>query len=196
MKYCNKIKEGSERLFDLSKRDELLERKVRSQESKFYWFIWGLVTVFNKWLPVPLKGGIAYILKLFGAKIGKNVYISRTATVKNPFNLVVGSNSSINPEVFIDNLALVEIGKNVAIAPRVMIMTGSHYPFDPNFTTFAEPIIIEDSVWIGCNAVILPGVTIHKGAIVGAMSLVNKDVPQFAKVGGIPAKALYKKDEE
>jgi putative colanic acid biosynthesis acetyltransferase WcaF len=154
--------------------------------------MWKAILAFNKWFPIPIKGWMSFILKLFGAKIGKNVYISRTVTVKIPFNLVVDNNSFINPETFIDSLASVKIGKNVVIAPRVMIMSGSHRPFDPKFTTIAKPIIIEDGVWIGCNTVILGGVTIHKGAVIGAMSLVNKDVPPLTKVGGVPAKILEK----
>lgn len=93
----------------------------------------------------------------------------------------------------------IRIGNKVLFGPHVYIMGGNHnyhevgkYMFDVKIKREEDdlPVVIEDDTWIGCNVTILKGVTIGRGAIVSAGSVVTKDVPQYAIVGGIPAKVL------
>ncbi|MGD0261634.1 MAG: acyltransferase [Verrucomicrobiota bacterium] len=83
--------------------------------------------------------------------------------------------------------ASVEIGSCVCINDGVQILTASHDVRSPNWPLIAQPIVVRDHAWIAVNALILPGVTIGRGAVVGAGAVVAKDVPDYAVVVGNPA---------
>lgn len=88
--------------------------------------------------------------------------------------------------------ASVTIGRYVCINDGVKILTASHDVVDPAWRTVAKPIVIEDHVWIATNALILPGVTVGRGAVVAAGAVVVKDVPPQGIVAGNPARLLDK----
>jgi len=135
---------------------------------------------------------------------GKNlIKIDKTAEIKAYVIITtfakpieIGENSQINPFTVIYGGSSVIIGKDVMIAPHCMIAAGNHdYKQTEKPMRFAGnltkgPIIIEDDVWIGANCTITDGVKIGKGAIIGANSLVNKDVQPYDIVGGVPAKKI------
>jgi acetyltransferase-like isoleucine patch superfamily enzyme len=102
----------------------------------------------------------------------------------------IGENSVINRNCLIDGRAGLIIGKNVSISPDVHIITGSHEINSPKFKYIGKSITIKDFVWIGSRATILPGVKIGEGAVIGAGSVVTKDVEPFTIVGGVPAKKI------
>lgn len=96
------------------------------------------------------------------------------------------------------NLTLVDdvdirIGSGVMIAPNVTLTTTGH-PVHPDlrhdYNRFSEPIVIEDKVWIGSNAVVLPGVTIGYGSVIGAGSVVSRDVPPMVVAVGVPCRPM------
>lgn len=104
-------------------------------------------------------------------------------------HVVIGKNSFVNAEVrFGVPLASVVIGSNCSIGPRVSFETVNHR-FPCNVLEH-QSINIGSDVWIGSNAIILPGVTIGAGAIVAAGAVVNKDVPDKAVVAGVPARVI------
>ena len=102
----------------------------------------------------------------------------------------IGNNTIINRQCYLDGRMGLYIGDNVSISPEVYILTLQHDPDDPYFSTKGGSVHIDDRVWIGVRAIILPGVHIGEGAVIAAGSLVNKDVAPFTIVGGIPAKPL------
>lgn len=129
-----------------------------------------------------------------GALIGPNTLISTNVRIKGRFSL--GENSSIAQNCSISGETVgVFIGENVMIAPGVVIVAFNH-GFDRldipmlNQQNIEKAIYIEDDVWIGANATVTCGVTIGKGSIVGANSMVNKDVEPYSIVGGVPAKLI------
>ena len=81
----------------------------------------------------------------------------------------------------------------MSISYRVSLLTGDHDMNSPTFAYRGGRIIIEDNVWIGCNAVVLPGVKIGKGAVVASGAVVTKDVPDYSVVAGTPAKEIGKR---
>jgi acetyltransferase-like isoleucine patch superfamily enzyme len=116
--------------------------------------------------------------------------------------LKVGNNSSIGPYAYIGCSGYIEIGDNVMMSPRVSIYSENHV-----FADTAIPMIeqgvrrsfvkIEDDCWLASNSVILAGVTIGKGSVVAAGSIVTKDVPPYSIVGGNPARIIkYRKNEK
>jgi acetyltransferase-like isoleucine patch superfamily enzyme len=107
--------------------------------------------------------------------------------------LIIGSHSQINEDVYIQSAI---IGNYVLIAQRVAILSVTHHfdsvivPIRLQGSTQSSPVIIADDVWIGRNAIVMPGLIIGKGAVIAAGAVVTKDVPPYAIVGGVPAKII------
>ncbi|MDD4927936.1 MAG: acyltransferase [Gallionella sp.] len=124
----------------------------------------------------------------------------------NPFDVFSYKTISIGNNVFIGEGAIFQatessivVGNKVMFGPRVMIMGGDHnareigrYMYDVKEKMPGNdlPVIVEDDVWIGCGAIILKGVTIGRGSIIGAGSLVNKSIPRYSIAAGNPARVL------
>lgn len=99
----------------------------------------------------------------------------------------IGAYSRINRDCCLDARGPIRIGENVSVSPEVMILTASHRFDDPRFPVETREVIIEDHVWIGSRAVVLPGVTLGRGSVVAAGSVVTRDVPPLTIVAGVPA---------
>ncbi len=123
---------------------------------------------------------------------GKQVSIRQPVCFEGPEYIEIGDEVSIAAFVHIWGYGGVTIGKRVMIASHTAIstITHDHSKTDMHKTVVSKPIVIEDDVWIGAHAVILPGVTIRKGAVVAAGSVVVSDVPAYQIVGGVPAKFI------
>lgn len=124
---------------------------------------------------------------------GKNIWIEPPLRVAYGKNVYIGDNFYANFNlVLVDDIEIF-IGNNVMIAPNVTISVTGH-PVHPelrkNGEQFSFPIKIEDNVWIGSNVVILPGITIGKNSVIGAGSVVTKDIPENVVAVGNPCKVL------
>jgi maltose O-acetyltransferase len=109
----------------------------------------------------------------------------------------IGRNSRIDRNCTIDLRSGLTIGDNVAVSPEVMILAGTHDVNDPRFADSPVgpyKVVIEDYVWIGSRAMIMPGVTLGRGAVVAAGAVVTKDVPALTIVAGVPAKPIGSRD--
>jgi acetyltransferase-like isoleucine patch superfamily enzyme len=104
--------------------------------------------------------------------------------------LSIGQHSVIDRDCVLDARGGITIGDNVNLAPEVMVLTASHDPDDDNFCGIERAVVIDDYAWIATRALILPGVRIGRGAVVGAGSVVTKDVAPGAIVAGNPAKLI------
>ena len=107
-----------------------------------------------------------------------------------PPNISIGEDTIIGENAVLDGRDKLTIGNHVDMATEVMIYNGQHDVDDEVFKAVNAPVIIEDYVFIGPRAIILPGVKIGTGAVVGAGAVVTKDVEAFAIVGGVPAKLI------
>ncbi len=135
-------------------------------------------------VPVFLR---RYYLACFGIKLGQGTCIHRGVRFFHIGNLTIGKKSTVNFSAYLDNRRPIHIGSNVGIAHHAKIYTLGHHIDDPFFSTKGKPVVIEDHVFIFANALIMPGVTIKKGAIVLPGSVVTKDVQAYTVVGGNPA---------
>ena len=102
----------------------------------------------------------------------------------------IGARSRINRNCCLDTRGPLVIGENVSISPEVAILTAEHRADDPGFPVETRPVTIEDHVWIGTRATILPGVRLGRGCVVAAGAVVTRDVPPLAIVGGVPAREI------
>lgn len=131
-----------------------------------------------------------FLLRCMGAKIGKKVGLYRNFEVRDPWKLKIGSSTLIGHDALLDARYGLIIGSNVNFSNEVMIWSMHHDYNSENFDTVGAKVTIEDYVWICSRAIILPGVTIGKGAVVAAGAVVNKDVEPYTVVGGVPAKVI------
>lgn len=110
--------------------------------------------------------------------------------------IIIGRHSIINEKCRLDNRGELTIGNNVSISSEVMILTATHDVQSPVFATVCSPVVIDDYAWIGARAVILPGVHIHRGAVVAAGAVVTGDVAENVIVGGVPARPIGTRSAE
>ena len=139
---------------------------------------------------VPLHHVRRFFYRLSGMHIGKGSSIHMRVRVYDPKQITIGEDSIIGERVVLDGRAPLNIGNHVDIATAAMIFNSEHDVHSEDFHPIELPTTIEDYVFIGPNAIIMPGVTIGKGAVVAAAAVVTKDVPSMSIVGGVPAKEI------
>lgn len=130
------------------------------------------------------------IYRLGGVKIGRGSTIHMGAIFYDPRNIEIGEDTIVGERSVLDGRAKLQIGSHVDIGSEVMIYTSQHDVHDPMFKAVNKPVIIKDYVFAGPRTIIIPGVTVGKGAVVAAGAVVTRDVPDYAIVAGIPAKRI------
>lgn len=159
---------------------------------------WFAAWKFLPWL-VPLRGGRGYswrkwLLTRFGAKIGHWANVMLGVKIRDPRNLEIGNFTSVARGVNFYNAAKVTIGENTVVSANVFFCTATHDHRKVDFPLVCKPITVGSGVWLAMNAFILPGVTIGDGAVVGACSVVTKDVDPWTIVAGNPARVVGKRE--
>lgn len=159
-------------------------------------FIVGLIFLFLKiivYIPSHIVR-ISILKYIFRAKIGKHVSFYMGTEIRSPWKLRIANSSIIGHNVILDARRGLTIGENVNIGSEVMIWSLHHDYNDPGFKAVGGKVVIENYAWLCARAIILPGVTIGKGAVVAAGAVVTKDVDAYAIVGGIPATKIGERD--
>lgn len=145
---------------------------------------------FGRWAR-PLR---RWLTKALFKYAGKNINIEKGAYFSDGSQIEIGDNSGIGVNCQV--CGPVKIGDNVMMGPEVIILTINHKYDRLDISMLeqghqpSEPVTIADDVWIGTRAIILPGVSIGKGAIIGAAAVVTKNVPEYAIVCGNPASVI------
>jgi len=160
--------------------------------------LWGINGI-NKLLLFS-GGKTAFILRKFGARIGKNCDIHSPLIIHNAFkdysNLIIGEHCHIGKDVFLDLKDKIIIGSHLAIGMRTTILTHTGVvptsPLKEKLPYSQAPVFIEDGVYIGAQVIILKGVTIGKESIIAAGSVVTRDVLPHSTVAGVPARQISK----
>lgn len=151
--------------------------------------------VVNKFVAkIPFPRIRNFFLSLYLVK-GKQTNVMSNVTFLNKslkrHKITIGDNCVINSGCLLDGRGgNIIIKNNVDIARDTLIFTVGHDPHSDTHETIPRDVVVEDSVWIASRVIILPGVTIGKGSVVAAGSVVTKDVPSMAIVGGNPAKVI------
>lgn len=135
-----------------------------------------------------------------GAKIGNGSKISFNVQIENPQKITIGTSTIIAHDTILDGRAGLTIGNDVLVGFHSKLLTLTHNFSDPSILIrkqgfSGDPIQLGNDVWIGTSVIILPGIKISDGSIIGAGSVVTKDVPPYVIVGGSPAKIIGKRED-
>ena len=123
-----------------------------------------------------------------GVKLGKWSSIHRHCRMYRPYRITIGSHTVVNYGVLLDGRRGLRIGDNVSVSEGTVILTLGHDVDDPDSMLKGAPVVLEDRVFVGAYARILPGVTVHEGAVVAAGAVVTRDVAPYTLVAGVPAR--------
>jgi len=161
---------------------------------RFFWYFTNVLFFLNPWCPIsPLK---IFLLRLFGAKVGKGVVIKPSVNIKYPWLLEIGSHVWIGENVWIDNLAKVKIGNHVSLSQGALLLCGNHNFKKEAFDLIVGEINLEDGVWIGAKSIVAPGVTCKSHSVLSVNSVAVKDLDEYSIYQGNPAKEIRKRKIE
>ena len=142
------------------------------------------------WTPKHMYVWRIFVLKCFGASIEGTPFVHQRARIEHPWNLTLQRDSSIGDRTHLYCLGKIKIHPGACIAQEAYLCTGSHNFEEECRPLQTKPIEIESDAFIGARAFILPGVKIGQAAIVGACSVVCKNIPAKTTVAGNPARKL------
>lgn len=153
--------------------------------------LWWIVqaTLFA-WSPQFMYAWRRFLLRLFGARIGKGVIIRPTARVTYPWKLSVGDYAWVGDHVELYTLGEISIGAHAVVSQRSYLCTGSHDYNQTAFDIYSTAICVEEQAWLASDVFVAPGVTIGRGAVIGARSTVLKNIPEAMICAGYPAKVI------
>ncbi len=178
-----KEKRDNQELYDGNYNEEMLKEREKAKDLCFE---------YNLIKPSNRKEREQLIKKIF-AKTGENILVESSFQCDYGYNIFVGENFYMNHNGVILDAAKVEFGDNVFIAPNCGFYTAGH-PIDVEQRNkgleYAKPIKVGDNVWIGGNVVVLPGVTIGNNCVIGAGSIVVKNIPDNSIAVGNPCKVI------
>ncbi|MBC7687053.1 MAG: putative colanic acid biosynthesis acetyltransferase [Aquabacterium sp.] len=157
--------------------------------------LWGIVEVtLFRFSPKPFHAWRAGLLKLFGARVGKGVHVYPRVKIWAPWNLELKDECGIGNGSILYSQGKITIGRQTVVSQGNHICAGTHDYTIEGFPLITMPIVIGDNVWIAAEAFIHPGVTIGNGCVIGARSVVNKDMPEWMVCGGHPCKPLKERN--
>lgn len=178
-------------LVDLSQYDQSWYDRGRPG---WYVLLWWLVqAVIFPLTPHPFNGIRQFVMRLFGAKIGKDVIIRPTARFTYPWKVEIGDYSWIGDDVVFYSVDRIHLGNHCVVSQESYLCTGSHDIKDPTFNLTTAPITIGNGVWIATNCFVAPGVQIGSNAIIGARSSVFGNIPAQQVCWGTPARPRYQR---
>lgn len=162
--------------------------KSMNRINTYFLELWLLVLRLVGCVPLHFVRKIFYLIS--GVNMPWNSTVHLGANFFDPSGVTIGQNTIIGDHCFLDGRAPLTIGSHVDIASQVLIYNDEHDINSPNFANSFSPVTINDYVFIGPRAIILPGVTIGRGAVVAAGAVVTKNIPDFEIWGGVPAQKI------
>ena len=167
-----------------------LPKDFRNRNQYIVQLWWLVQSTFFAMSPQFMYSWRNWLLRCFGAKVGKKVIIRPTVRITYPWKVSIGDHSWIGDHAELYSLGEIEIGSNSVISQNTYLCTGSHDFTKETFDIYAQKITIEDEVWVASDVFVAPGITIKKGAVVGARSTVLNDIPEGMICYGYPAKPV------
>lgn len=137
-----------------------------------------------------------WLLRTFGAQVGRGAVIRPSVKITYPWNVVIGEHAWLGDDVVIYSLGSVAIGDNSVVSQRSYLCGGDHDYRDPSFAIRASPVTIGSGVWIASDVFVAPRVTIADGAVIGARSSVFSDMPANMVCMGTPCRPVKSRWEQ
>ncbi|MFN7127457.1 MAG: putative colanic acid biosynthesis acetyltransferase [Brevundimonas sp.] len=158
----------------------------RGRSTVFVQLWWLVQSTLFALSPQFLYGWRRWLLRLFGARIGKGVLIRPSVRITYPWKLVIGDHSWVGDFVELYTLGPIEIGRNAVVSQYCYLCTGSHDMTAATFDIYAEPITVEDEAWVAAGVFVHPGVTVARGSVVAAKSVVRHNTEPYGVYAGTP----------
>lgn len=162
--------------------------KIFNRLKTIFLEFWLLVLRLVGFIPIHTFRKLFYLIS--GIKIPFDSTIYLGANFFNPTGITIGHDSLVGSHCFLDGRAQLTIGNHVGIATDVLIYNDEHNVHSQSYGNSFGPVTIGDYVFIGPRAIILPNVTIGRGAVIAAGAVVTKNIPEFEVWGGVPAKKI------
>ncbi|MEA5563934.1 hormogonium polysaccharide biosynthesis acetyltransferase HpsU [Anabaena sp. UHCC 0399] len=161
----------------------------------WYILLWWFVQAIAFPLTLHSFNGLrCWLLRLFGARIGKGVIIRPTARFTYPWKVTVGDYTWIGDDVVVYSLDEIHIGQHCVISQKTYLCTGSHDIRDPAFGLKTATITIDNGVWVATDCFVAPGVQIGANTVIGARSSVLADMPSGQVCWGSPCRPQYPRE--
>jgi len=167
-----------------------LPNGFRGRNALYVQLWWAVQSTLFNLSPQFAYGFRVILLRIFGAKIGKNVLIRQSASITYPWKVSIGDNSWIGDDVVLYSLGEIIIGSNSVVSQRSYLCAGDHDYLKDDFPIRSKTIIIGDGAWLAADVFVAPGITISNNVVVGARSSVFKDLPQGMVCLGNPCVAI------
>jgi putative colanic acid biosynthesis acetyltransferase WcaF len=145
--------------------------------------------------PKPFHGWRSFILRCFKAKVGKRVHVYPRVKIWAPWNLELAEECGIANGAILYSQGRISIGKRSVISQGAHLVTGTHDYTQLGFPLITSPINIGEYVWVATEAFIHPGVTIPNGCVIGARSVVTKDMPSWTVCAGHPCRPIKPREK-
>jgi putative colanic acid biosynthesis acetyltransferase WcaF len=156
--------------------------------------LWELLwPVLCAWTPKPFNPWRLLVLQMFGARIEGTPFVHQRARVQMPWKLILRHRACLGDGAVAYSLGVVDIGEGATVSQEAYLCTGTHDFSSPVLPLQTAPVVIGPGAFIGARAFILPGIRIGARAVVGACSVVTRDVPDGVRVAGNPARILTRK---
>lgn len=152
---------------------------------RLFWYYTNVLFFLNPLF--PFSSFKIFLLRLYGAKVGKGVILKPSVNIKYPWRLKIGNYVWIGENVWIDNLADIEIGDNVCLSQGAMLLCGNHNYKKSTFDLMIGEIVIEDGTWIGAKTVVTGGITCGSHSILTVGSVASKPLESYGIYKGDPA---------
>jgi putative colanic acid biosynthesis acetyltransferase WcaF len=156
--------------------------------------LWGCCwAALCRWTPKPMYGWRLFWLRVFGCKASGRPFVHQRAIIQKPWNLILHDRACLGESAVAYTLGQVEIKARATVAQEVYLCTGTHDFTDENIPLVTARITIEEDAFIGARAFLLPGITVGQGAVIGAASVVTKNMPAWTICAGNPCKPIKRR---
>ncbi|MBX6322141.1 MAG: colanic acid biosynthesis acetyltransferase WcaF [Rhodospirillaceae bacterium] len=151
---------------------------------------WAVQATLFRLSPQVCYGWRRWLLRLFGARVGSRVLVRPSVRITYPWNVTLGDRAWIGDDVVLYSLGPIDIGHDAVVSQRCYLCAGTHDHEQPDFPILGRPIAVGPEAWLAADVFVAPGVSIGRGAVVGARSSVFADLPEMMVCFGTPARPV------
>jgi putative colanic acid biosynthesis acetyltransferase WcaF len=168
-----------------------------SKQDRLRRLVWSFVAgLLFRPSPRPLHAWRSFLLRMFGAKVGKGVHVYPGVKIWAPWNLELADECGIANGVTLYSQGKICIGRRTVVSQGAHLCAGTHDYTKPGFPLIALPIFIGDYAWVAAETFIHPGIHVGEGCVIGARAVVTKDMPQWMVCAGHPCQPIKERKME